>query len=475
MGLTRRELLAAAAAAPIALSGAGSAAAAQARRRRVAIVGSGIAGTSLAWLLDGACDVVVLESRPKIGGHVDSRQLELNGERFVADVGAQYFNPSVYPVYSALLRELGIGPNSPELLKMTSTITLTGRGELLPRLVSPAPPDRWWPVVWPWNWPGLGASSTVFGAARDRERADRRALADQTVGQFVNSLPLDAHQRDDIVLGLMSALGGVGSDRVLELSALGVLAPVARALPDNPLDPIVYSTLRLGLVDALNRMLAQTSTVRVKTSAAVTRIVRRAGGGFRIVTSQGVEQVDDVVLAASADPSLHLLSGISGTERQRAALSRVDSHLARLVLHTDPVFTPNPDIRSFMNISMNGRRSQMTMWLWPLLGNAYPKSTWSLYKSWVDPDVPMPTKVLEQRTFRHTLPTPSTVSAGRAIDRLQGEGRVWFAGGYLHPFDSQEWALQTALRVAGGMGVSSRRLQILQPVAQRAWGGSTPV
>ena len=107
MGLTRRELLAAAAAAPIALSGAGSAAAAQARRRRVAIVGSGIAGTSLAWLLDGACDVVVLESRPKIGGHVDSRQLELNGERFVADVGAQYFNPSVYPVYSALLREIG--------------------------------------------------------------------------------------------------------------------------------------------------------------------------------------------------------------------------------------------------------------------------------------------------------------------------------------------------------------------------------
>ena len=37
-------------------------------RRTVAIIGAGMAGVSVAWLLDGQRDVVLLESRDTIGG-----------------------------------------------------------------------------------------------------------------------------------------------------------------------------------------------------------------------------------------------------------------------------------------------------------------------------------------------------------------------------------------------------------------------
>ena len=63
---------------------------AAARRRTVGIVGGGMAGVSLAWLLDGAYDVILLEARDSIGGNVRSVDVELDGHQFVIDMGAQY-------------------------------------------------------------------------------------------------------------------------------------------------------------------------------------------------------------------------------------------------------------------------------------------------------------------------------------------------------------------------------------------------
>ena len=59
----------------------------------VGIVGAGIAGVSLAWLLDGQRDVVLIEAASAIGGNVRNVAIELDGASFVVDMGAQYFHP----------------------------------------------------------------------------------------------------------------------------------------------------------------------------------------------------------------------------------------------------------------------------------------------------------------------------------------------------------------------------------------------
>src|SRR5688572_5411514 len=103
---TRRDVLrtlAAVAATPVLAGG-------QAPRRRVGIIGSGMAGVSLAWLLDGERDVVLLEARPSIGGNVQSIEVAVDGLGLVVDMGAQFFHPGPYPVYTALLEELGLFP-----------------------------------------------------------------------------------------------------------------------------------------------------------------------------------------------------------------------------------------------------------------------------------------------------------------------------------------------------------------------------
>src|SRR5262245_26052154 len=100
--LDRRELLAAlatTAALPIRALG-------QASRPSVAIVGAGMSGVSLAWLLDGAFDVTLIEAHPSIGGNVQTLDVELDGSQFAVDLGAQYFHPALYPLYSLVLQHL---------------------------------------------------------------------------------------------------------------------------------------------------------------------------------------------------------------------------------------------------------------------------------------------------------------------------------------------------------------------------------
>src|SRR5688572_21063524 len=103
---TRRDVLktiAATAATPV-LAHAGQ------PRRTVAIIGAGMAGVSVAWLLDQQRDVVLLESRDSIGGNVRSLDVDLDGNQVTVDLGAQFFHPGPYPVYTTLLESLGLFP-----------------------------------------------------------------------------------------------------------------------------------------------------------------------------------------------------------------------------------------------------------------------------------------------------------------------------------------------------------------------------
>src|SRR5260221_6513053 len=154
--LSRRDLLralAASAVLPVSQLGAAP------PRRSVGIVGGGMAGVSLAWLLDGAYDVTLLEARDSIGGNIRSVDVALDGHEFVVDMGAQYFHPGPYPVYTRLLEYLGLfDPNAIEqsaALAFPASITLTAGVQSIPLFVSPVLPDKWWPLFAPWNWGGL--------------------------------------------------------------------------------------------------------------------------------------------------------------------------------------------------------------------------------------------------------------------------------------------------------------------------------
>jgi hypothetical protein len=111
---------------------------------------------------------VLIEGRNDIGGNARTVNVEIDGQSFKVDVGAQYFHPGPYPTYVKLLEYLGLFPS--ECRSFPASITVDAAGEPTPRFVSPVIPDRVWPLLPAWNRPGLQAFGVAFAAAKLREQ-----------------------------------------------------------------------------------------------------------------------------------------------------------------------------------------------------------------------------------------------------------------------------------------------------------------
>lgn len=429
-----------------------------------------MAGVSLAWLLNGERDVVVLEARDTVGGNVRSVDVGLDGYQFVVDMGAQFFHPGPYPTYTALLTHLGLYPPGPATPSHSfpASITVAAQGETLPRFVSPVLPDRAWPLIAPWNQAGIGAFGLAFPAAKLREQL--QGSWSLTLEDWLRTLGLTQHQWEGILLPWAASLFSGNIDQARGLSARAAMIFAAKALPPNPLDPVVYYVLNDGMAKALDVMLSQCTTVQVMTGAAVSHVTRGALSGFTIHCADGRSAVvDDLVLASSGPATLQILQSLPGTELQRAALQAIEFHDAQLALHTDPIYAPaNPLFWSFLNCRAQGPFCEASMWLGPVItvpGGPPFTTTGRLWKSWISHRDQLPGQILHQASFKHMLPTPSTLAAQAALRLLQGRDGLWFAGGYMRPYDAQETALLSALGVALGLHITTPQSRSLVAAA----------
>jgi uncharacterized protein len=75
---------------------------------KIAIIGSGIAGNTLAHHLHKAHDITVFEAASHAGGHTNTHDIELFGQNYAIDTGFIVFNDRTYPNFIAMLDELKV-------------------------------------------------------------------------------------------------------------------------------------------------------------------------------------------------------------------------------------------------------------------------------------------------------------------------------------------------------------------------------
>lgn len=75
---------------------------------KIAIIGSGIAGNTIAYHLNKQHDVTVFESESHIGGHTHTHHITHEGQEYNVDTGFIVFNDRTYPNFIALLDELKV-------------------------------------------------------------------------------------------------------------------------------------------------------------------------------------------------------------------------------------------------------------------------------------------------------------------------------------------------------------------------------
>src|SRR5262249_20283327 len=121
---------------------------------------------------------------------------------------------------------------------------------------------------------------------------------------------------------------------------------------------------------------------------------------------------------------------------------------AHLAIHTDPIYASTTQAYwSFFNGRIQNGFCEASMWLADTLAGVPPQVASKVWKSWITHRSQQPAQILAQAQFRHMVPTPATLHAQQNLRAMQGQGGLWFAGGYTRPFDSQETALVSAIDV----------------------------
>ena len=75
---------------------------------KIAIIGSGISGNTLAYHLNSNHQITLFESNSRVGGHSHTHEIEVSNQKLNVDTGFIVFNKKTYPHFLNLLHELKV-------------------------------------------------------------------------------------------------------------------------------------------------------------------------------------------------------------------------------------------------------------------------------------------------------------------------------------------------------------------------------
>jgi predicted NAD/FAD-binding protein len=413
---------------------------------RIAVIGGGIAGLASAWLLSREHEVVLFERHGRLGGHTDTHEVEVAGRRWSVDSGFIVMNPAHYPLFSAMLAELGVALR-PTTMSFSVRNDRSGleyeagsAGGLFVqkrRLLSP----RHWRML-----------LDIVRFYREAPALLDDEGAGPTLGEYLERHGYGDGFRDDHLVPMASALWSTASREVLDFPAKYLVRFMAN-----------HQMLKLSgrspwqVVDGGSqtyvRALAERWRVDVRLAAPVRRVRRGDDGGVWVDAAghDAPERFDQVVLACHADEALALLAEPSVAEREvLGAIGYADNDT---VLHTDASQLP---------------RNRRAWAAWNALVPAEPTDActvsycMNLLQS-LDCPEPLvvtlnrtaaidPTKILKRRPYRHPQYTHASVAAQARRAEINGVDRLWFAGAYWG-WGFHEDGMRSAVEVARALGI----------------------
>jgi len=83
--------------------------------RRVAVIGSGVAGLTAAYVVSASAEVTLLEADDRLGGHADTHTVPTSEGDVSIDTGFIVHNERTYPTLLRMFGELGVATQESEM------------------------------------------------------------------------------------------------------------------------------------------------------------------------------------------------------------------------------------------------------------------------------------------------------------------------------------------------------------------------
>jgi len=437
---------------------------------RVAVVGSGIAGASAAWLLSRRHDVTLFEADVRAGGHtrtVDVPDARTGRPRPV-DTGFIVYNTTTYPLFVRLLEELGVATQASDMswalrcARCDLSYAGDARGAFAQprRLLDPAH-LRMLADVARFNraaLAALGGDRHDVLAAPDVRSHGAQPLADGTPGTAPLEAFLDRHRlgasfRRHYLLPMVAAIWSSGTSDVRSFPVRSLLTFFANHGLLGVRSHLPWRTVTGGARVYLERLLEPLAG-RVRVGSPVVS-VRRDADAVRLRTADGTTtEADAVVLAAHADQSLALLD--DPTDRERELLGPWRSTTNDRYVHTDEsLLAPERAARASWNYHVEDCTTPTSSASLSYLMTRLQRldGPEQVIVSINPPRPPRDGTVVMHDRVAHATYDPAAVATQPHLDELNGADRTFFAGAWQR-WGFHEDGLWSAVRVAERLGVA---------------------
>ncbi len=435
-------------------------------KMHVAVVGSGAAGLSAAWLLSKTHKVTLLEKESRLGGHAHTAtvqkshtgggsELANSDAELKIDTGFIVYNEPSYPNLTRWFDALQVKTEKSDMSFAVSRddggFEYAG-GPALGLLAQPTLPfkRRFWRML--------------LDLLRFYRQAPKQIPEDseQTLRAFLDQHRYSQEFIQDHLLPFGAAIWSTSRDKMLDYPAAAFIRFCSNhgllQITDRP----QWRTVTGGSEQYVAAVEKSIGPQSVMTDFDVMKITRHAEG-VSIVDRQGRQvDADHVVLASHADQALACLDEPSAQEQALLSPFKYERNLA--VLHTDESYLPKRR-RAWCSWNYVERAgddpSQVSVSYWMnLLQNITSQTN---YVVTLNPST-LPAKAETYRTqmYEHPVFTPETWRAQQELWSLQGNRRTWFCGSY---FGSgfHEDAVQSGLAVAEQLGGLSRPWDLEDP------------
>jgi len=432
---------------------------------RIAVVGTGIAGLSAAWLLRNQADVTVYEQQGYAGGHTHTFQVSGGPP---VDTGFIVFNERNYPHLTALFQHLGVQSQASDM-SFSASID-GGRVEYAGDNLNTLFAQRW-NLLAPSHW------RMLFGIVRfnrDAKRALREGLPPElTLGEFI----LRGRYGDELsrryLLPMAAAIWSCPVGAMLKFPAASFLKFFENHGLLDLMDRPRWRTVTGGSHEYVKKLMAGLGG-RVRLGTPVTGM-RRVGGGVRVWDAAGgFADYDQVVMAVHPDQALQLLAGAGSAERK--LLSAFQYQDNRVLLHTDAALMPKRRgvwaAWNYLSDQVVDRRSRVSVTYWMNRLQRLPPD--KDYFVTLNPLMePKTGSVLFETVYAHPVFTREAIAAQQRLTEIQGVDRVWFCGAWCG-YGFHEDGLRSAVHVVQAMGHPVPWLKPAEPVrdAGSAWSGA---
>lgn len=411
---------------------------------KIAVVGSGIAGLTSAYLLNRSHDVTVFESSDWIGGHTHTVDVQVDGRHHAIDTGFIVFNDWTYPNFIKLLGQLDVA-FKPTEMSFSVHDPRTGveyNGNNLNSLFAQRS-NLLSPKFW-----GMLRDILRFNRLAIEDLENQRIAADTTLGEYLKNGGYGQRFIDHYIVPMGAAIWSMSLADMLGF----------------PLQFFVRFFKNHGLLSVTNRPqwcvieggsrsyiepLTASFREKIRLSCPVTR-VERDQDGVTLHSAMGTERFDKVIFACHSDQALAMLAEPSSAEQSVLGALRYAEN--DVVLHTDTRLLPDRRLAwASWNYRLGGGEQQLAAVTYDMniLQGIESDTTFCVslnQNAAIDPE-----KVIGRYRYAHPQYSLQAVAAQARWEEINGADHTWYCGAYwANGF--HEDGVVSGLRVANAFG-----------------------